>query len=35
MGEVIIIYVECNRYEKKGYYVKENRGQEVILNRQK
>jgi len=34
-GEVIVMYVKCERYEKKGCYVKENRGQEVISKRQR
>jgi len=32
---MIVTYVECERYRKKGYHMEENRGQEVIRNRQK
>jgi len=34
-GELIATYVECNRCRRKGYYVKENREQGVIPDRQK
>jgi len=33
--EVIVTYVECERYRKKGCYVEENREQGVISNRQR
>jgi len=32
---MIVSYVECKRYEQKGYYVEENKEQGVISNRQK
>jgi len=35
MKEVIVSYVECERYEQKECQVKENRGQGVISDRQK
>jgi len=35
MKEVIVSYVEYERYRQKGYQVKENRGQGVISDRQK
>jgi len=31
--EVIVSYVECERYEQKGCQVEENRGQGVISDR--
>jgi len=33
--EVIALYMECGRCRQKGYYKEENRGQEVIRNKQK
>jgi len=33
--EVIVMYVEYERYEKKGCYVDKNRGQGMISNRQR
>jgi len=35
MKEVIVSYMECERCRQKGYQVEENRGQEVISDRQK
>ena len=35
MEEVITMYVECERCERKRYHMEENRGQEVIPNRQR
>jgi len=35
MEEVIVTYVECEKYKEKKYHVEENRGQEIISNRQK
>ena len=29
------MYMKCNRYKKKRYYIKENRGQSVISDRQR
>jgi len=33
--EIIVLYVECERCREKGYHVEENRGQEVIKDRQR
>ena len=33
--EVIVTYVECEKYREKEYHIEENRGQGVISNRQK
>jgi len=35
MEEVIVTYIECERYGKKRCYIEKNRRQEVILNKQK
>jgi len=33
--KVIVTYVECERYGKKGYHIDKNRGQGVISNKQR
>jgi len=35
MEEVIVMYVECKSCRQKECHVKENRGQRIILNREK
>jgi len=35
MGGVIATYMKYNRCEKKRYYIEENRGQSMILDRQR
>ena len=35
MKEVIVTYVQCERYEEKGYHMEKNRRQEVIKDRQR
>ena len=30
MREVVVTYIKYERYEKKEYYIEDNRGQEII-----